>query len=58
VNLKETLSEPCFNLSALERTLGIPRGSLEAFVAGRRGLAKKHQDKIRAYLEMFLITNL
>jgi len=54
--LKETLSDPCFNLAAMERQLSIPRGSLEAFVSGRRGLAKKHQDKIKAYLSTLTIS--
>jgi hypothetical protein len=53
MTLKDILSQPCFNLSGLERELKIPRGGLEAFVSNRRGLAEKYQKKIVDYLKSF-----
>lgn len=48
--LKLILSNKWINLAALERATGCPRGSLEAFTSGRKGLAKKNREKVTILL--------
>jgi len=53
-SLCERLTDPCINLAALERRLNIPRGALEQFTSGRRGLSQKHRMKLIAYFRAVL----
>jgi len=54
MNLKEILSQKWINLAALERAAGCPRGSLEAYTSGRRGLAAKWQVKIMELFRQYI----
>lgn len=51
--MKSLLSQPWININALERAIGASRGTLEAYVAGRRGLSKHHREAIQVLMLKF-----